>query len=847
MTGPAGGGAARSGPGEPGLRLLVGPPASGKTTRTVERVLEACRSGCRVWWVSLPHQRPYVFRRVTSGGRAVLGLEVVGAQQAYYRVLSAAVPDDLRPLVVGTARIVVVAEALGRVMGRQPSPGEAKLFAAAIAEAKRYEVPPAGLRGLVPGAELERLTLVYEAYEVEKGARWDYDDVRSQAAALAGEDRFAAVMGAPRARAAAGLPDAVVVDGWRELGPLDWVFLRGLARHVPVQVALPSAPPGLRPDEVLEPTHAPVEVRRYAAVNAVDEARWVLRSLKRDLAAGLDPLDLAVVAPGGAGDALAALADEYGVPLMDERGVALADTPAGRALLDLIELRSGPTPARLLAVPELAPVAATALRLRVTGADALARVARAVGLGEELARWTDLLAVRGDPVAWTRWLLDEVLGRTHDVEPALRERVLAAAQHASRLAGGERFKEWLAALLRDVRSPRALAGGVALLDADLASGRRFERCYVMGATVGAYSAGEREDYFVPDDARAPLRGLGCLPRRFAGGDELVIAELLSRGRVTVVTAPLAGPGGALVPDERLVGEPGALAPLPVLPAGSPLEAGADEPYEPAFAPVPGPIEPPPAPDGGPDVEWLREYAEECSLRAWGELALDLGDGDLAAAAAAGGRRAAAEVELRRLIEEPPGGGEDWRRLLDDLKARPGLDPTRLASVAADHPWAAGWLRDHADTLTCLTWNAAVRHEELGVTAYVDAARRERLAGGGSMATLYRFAPPYSGAEWEYARRWQSARWTEYLAAAVVMRRWSRPARHVAIVVWPVLGVPLRFENSNRPVMLERLDEVEEGVARALRDLAAGRVEPNPDEYRCARCRLAAVCRKGELP
>ena len=126
-------------------------------------------------------------------------------------------------------------------------------------------------------------------------------------------------------------------------------------------------------------------------------------------------------------------------------------------------------------------------------------------------------------------------------------------------------------------------------------------------------------------------------------------------------------------------------------------------------------------------------------------------------------------------------------------------------------------------------------------------QKRRGDGGGSMATLYRFAPPYSGAEWEFARRWQSARWTEYLAAAVVMRRWSRPARHVAIVVWPVLGAPLRFENSNRPVMLERLDAVEEGVARALRDLAAGRVEPNPDEYRCARCRLAAVCRKGELP
>ncbi|HEX7040914.1 MAG TPA: hypothetical protein VF202_12405 [Trueperaceae bacterium] len=836
----------------PGLRLVVGPPASGKTARSVEVALEACRSGRRVWWIALPHQRPYVFRRVTAGGRAVLGLEVVGAQQAYYRVLSAAASDDLRPLVVGTARIVVVAEALRRVMGREPSPGEAKLFAAAIAEAKRYEVPPEALRGLVPGAELERLTLVYEAYEEAKRGHWDYDDVRSEAARLAGSGAFAAAMGAPDARSAAGLPDAVVVDGWRELGPLDWVFLRGLARHVPVHVALPHAPPGLAPDEVLAPDPAAVELRRYAAVNAVDEARWVLRSLKRDLAEGLDPLDLAVVAPGGAGDALAALADEYGVPLMDERGVALTDTPAGRALLALLELRGAPTPARLLAVPELAPVAATALRLGVTGGDALERVARAVGLGEALARWTELLAVSGDPVAWTRWLLNEVLALTQEVDHAFRERVLAAAQHASRLGGGERFQAWLAALLRDVSSPRTLAGGVALLNADLASGRRFERCYVMGATVGAYSAGEREDYFVPDDVRAPVRSVGCLPRRFAGGDDLVVAELLTRGRVTVVTAPLAGPDGALVPDERLAGDPASLAPLPVLPAGSLLEVGPGEPYEPAFEPLPVAIDPPRAPDGGPDVEWLREYAEECALRAWGELALDLGDERLESAGApadAAGSPRAVERELRRLLEEPPGGDADgdWEALLAALKAEPSLSPARLASIAASHPWAAEWLRDHAGTLTCLSWNAKVSRRELGVSVYLDAARRLPLGRSAQKVAVYRFVAPTRELDRRGARDLQRGRWTEYVAGPAILNHSKQGVQVVEVWVWPVLGEPVWVEDSQSDFVQERFERVERGVRRALDMLSRGRVEPNPDEYRCKRCRLAAVCRQGELP
>lgn len=812
----------------------------------VDVVREACAAGHRVWWVGLPHQRPYVFRRVTAGGRAVLGLEVVGAQQAYYRVLSAAAPQELRPLVVGTARVVLVAEALRRALGREPSPGEAKLFAAAIAEAKRFEVPPSGLRGLALDFELERLTLVYEAYQEALAGRWDYDDVRSAAARLADGGAFAALLGAQSARARAGLPDLVVVDGWRELGPLDWRFLDGLARHVPVHVALPTPPPGRAPDLALQRDPLAVELRRYAAVNVVDEARWVLRNLKRDLAEGVDPLDLAVVAPGGAADALAALADEYGVPLMDERGASLADSAEGRALLDLLELNSSPTPSRLLAVPELAPVAAAALRLGVTGGDALGRVARALGLGDALARWTELLAVTGDPVAWTRWLVDEVLALTNDVEPAFRERVLIAAQHAARLGGGERFQAWLAALLQDVPYPQSHQGGVALLTADLASGRRFERCYVMGATVGAYTAGEREDYFVPDEARAPVRGVGCLPRRFAGGDDLVVAELLSRGRVTVVTVPLAGPAGALVPDERLTGDPRELEPLPVVPAGSLLELGADVPYRPRFDPLPGGIEVPLAPDGGPQLEWLRELVEECALKAWGEQALDLEDPDAEAAAGGVDAARAGEEELRRLLDDPS-GGDEWSELLAALKAEAGLSRTRLEGLAADFPWAAGWLEEHAELLTCLRWHAEVRHDGLGVSAYVDAARRHELAGGGSRATLYRFTGPTDEPGWDFARSVQAGRWTEYLAAKVVMERWRRRARHVEVFVWPLLSEPIRFEDSSRGPMKDKMAAAEAGVARALRLIAEGHVEPSPDEYRCRRCRVAAVCRMAVLP
>src|SRR5690606_13320549 len=114
-----------------GPSLTVGPPASGKTTAMVAVVREACAGGRRVWWLALPHQRAYVFRRATRGGAALLGLEVMSSQQAFYRVLSALTPGGLEPLLVGTARIVRVAEALREVTTEVPSPGEAKLFAAA--------------------------------------------------------------------------------------------------------------------------------------------------------------------------------------------------------------------------------------------------------------------------------------------------------------------------------------------------------------------------------------------------------------------------------------------------------------------------------------------------------------------------------------------------------------------------------------------------------------------------------------------------------------------------------------------------------------------------------------------
>lgn len=784
--------------------LTVGPPGSGRTTLMVEAARAACDAGKRVWWVGLPTQRSYVLSRVTANGYVALGLEVMSAQQLYYRLLTAA--GRLRPLVIGSGRLVRVVEALRQVVGALPTPGEAHLFATAIAEAKRFGVSPEQYAANSRDAEQRRFAAVYSEYASRLQSEWDYDDVRQAAVELAGAD-------------AGGLEceaDLIIVDGLRELGPLELRLFQALARRTEVRVTLSSPPPGLRADETLGPEY-PVQIERYLAPNPVAEARWVLRSLKHDLlVGGFAPLELALITTESRARAWVTLAEEYGVPLMDETPLALTDSVNGQRLVDLLELADHPTPSRLLALPELRALAGAALSAGVAGSAAIGAVAQQLGMHELWRRWLERLEVSGEPVAWARQLLQEVMAAEDELDPQFVEEVLAKAQEAARLGSGPGFRAWWAALLRDSRAPRREPVGVALITPNLASGRRFRKAYLTGAVEGAFGAGEREDYFLPEEQRSSsaesFARLG-LPRRFQGRLEAVVEELLTRADELVVTAAHADQSGPLVADEALLGA--SPEPLPPVAAGSLLELARWDGYRASLEAVPL---------GEPTVERLDRY-RVCSFRLWGESLADE-DGEW-------------------LLEAPA-----WQRLRRDLyygelgERNSRLSEERLTTLEDEYPEFAGWLRAHRERLLRLTYNVVLGGRGDNASARLHAAERSGAGSeAGERATLYRFVEPGAADDAAQARDLLYRRWNEYWAAGLLYEQRARPIERVDIVVWPLLGEPLPLFDGGVPKRHQQVRQARQGVREQLPLFLAGRVKPTPG-FQCRDCPVFDLCREG---
>ncbi|WP_241374103.1 hypothetical protein [Thermus arciformis] len=470
--------------------------------------------------------------------------------------------------------MALVGEALRGLYGPGVAPGEARLFARAIAELKRFGLSPFALP---KDGEAGRLRRVYLAYERLKRGSLDYDDFRRYA-------QRAPLRLFPK-------PHLVVVDGLREVGPLDLAFLRRLAREVPVLLALEVLPPGLEPWETLSPRPLKREVLRLA--NPVEEARHLLRALKRALAPkdlggeGLAPEEVLVVAPEERIGGLLLLKEEYGLPLEDGRERALADTEDGEKVLAL--LSPFPTGRDLLALG-FSALGRRALRLGLAGEEALKALAQREGLQAEWEAFSTLRTPGPDPLAWA----EEALER---LGVSAKEPFLSRLRLALRVGGGAPLAWWRSFLL-DEALPPGVGRGVPVLPPLRATGVRARRAYVLDWVAGRYTLGEGEDYFLLEELRE--RGLlARLPRRLRGLDPLFWEEVATRGEEVYLLYPEAGPSGLYPPMEA------GKRPDP-LPPASRLEALPHAPFRPPW---------PRAGGGLPSVEALRRLLE-CPFRVY---------------------------------------------------------------------------------------------------------------------------------------------------------------------------------------------------------------------------------------
>ncbi len=565
--------------------LLVGSAQSGKTREAARRAFEVAQSGERAIVLTLPNQRGFFLERLSSLG-PTLGVEVTNLQNIAYRLLDRL--GQNRPVVLNPGRVALTARALEGVLERAVGPGEARLYARAIAECKRHMVAPQQTGEPYQDA----LAAAFARYEamLESGAVQDLDDVRLRAARwLAGSS--------------IRLNAHLIVDGYRSFNPSELMAIKALCDLAESSlVTLPCGAPDTAQDAWAHPLRfaeleaiadrlgakarrlsargkpwagLPDAVTLEAHINPVEEARAILRAIKRALLDGVPAHEMAVVIPNPVpARVLEALGREYGVPIAPETQGSALETPEGRVLEALLgapardyatrDLRAlavlEPTLARLADALEQSGVnsGVRAYHLVSRDAEALSALGRVRALAEppESANATEL-------VAWFERVLERALHGS-----AFLDTARVVAREAARLldssgADGEGrldgaiFTDWVRSLLSSVPVAHPLAGrGVAVLGPEEASGRRFRRTFVMGAVDGAYRVGDGEDFFAPEEDRIALErilsGVPGLPARLVGLEDSSLYDVLTRADEAVtVTYPRAERGSSLRPHPRL--------------------------------------------------------------------------------------------------------------------------------------------------------------------------------------------------------------------------------------------------------------------------------------------------------
>ncbi len=553
-------------------QLLTGPAASGKTSLAVARALELATAGERVIVLTLPGQRSGWLERLANAG-ASLGVEVTNLQNIAYRVLDRM--GENRAIVLNPGRVALTARVLEKILKRNVNPGEARLYARAIAEFKRNLVAP-------PESEEAYQNILFQVFhayqiELELGVLQDLDDVRIRTAQLLTIN--------PQ-----DLNAHLMIDGYRSFNPSElrvFCALSSLAKST--LVTLPSGLPDTHIEAWAHPLRKPELERIATAFNAkirylhakgkpwagmpktsrletyanpVEEARGVLREIKQRLQTGTPAQDICIIIPHPAiARVLEALGREYGVPIAPETSGSILETPNGRQLEALLRAPARDYPARdLRTLSALEPdVLILAQKLEqngiAAGLDAYALVCDDPNALSALERIIQIAQppTRGSSEQLILWF--ETLLERHFKDASFCESAKVIAREAARILGnqaqveGTVFTDWVQSLLGSVTvAHEDLGRGIAVISAEEASGRRFKISFVMGATDGAYKAGDGEDFFIPDEQRSKLEEL--LLNLETSNQTILASQELHK-------TPLSPPGG------RGVGGEGGSQPLDI--------------------------------------------------------------------------------------------------------------------------------------------------------------------------------------------------------------------------------------------------------------------------------------------
>lgn len=420
-------------------KVLIGPSASGKTHRCIERVLEVLGDHPLgpVWVVVPDRYQAYAFRRRLGEAGGAIGVHVGTFGHLYNEILWGANV----PIPVASVPVIhrLIRAALGKVQSEQSlkhyapiaeMPGFLRALRSMFAELKLARIWPETFHDLAVdhNPALAEIAQVYTEYQVKLGEiAWaDPEGVNW----LATE----ALEGDPSLFAHCPL---LVVDGFDSFEGAQRSALALLSQRIPeLQITLPGTDPMKRrahrrfaktleqlsrdvsividaePDisrmppalahiekSLFEPESGRISADGHITMlevrspreEAREAVRWVKSCILRD---GLSPYACAIVTPDPEGyrPFLREAGHEFGVPLRFTHGEPLSSAPGITALLDLLGLPLKGFPSRLTIEAVRSPYFdLTTLGLKPEDADLLENASRHGLVIEGLDQWEEAL------------------------------------------------------------------------------------------------------------------------------------------------------------------------------------------------------------------------------------------------------------------------------------------------------------------------------------------------------------------------------------------------------------------------------------------------------------------------